>query len=127
MGVRIRFEIGDITVAAELNDTPTAQAIARALPLEARVNTWGEEIYFPIPVTAALDDTARELVEPGDLGYWPTGKALCLFFGPTPISGPGEIRPASAVNIVGRLLPPFDRLREVTDGLIIRIVKEEAV
>lgn len=123
MGIPIKFLIQDLEVAAELAATPTAQAIAQALPLAARVNTWGEEIYFSIPVTAELDDTAQEVVAPGDLGYWPTGRALCLFFGPTPISGPGEIRPASAVNLVGRLLPPYDRLREVTDGLIIKVVK----
>ena len=123
MGTRIKFLVQDIEIEAELATTPTAQAIAQALPLEARVNTWGEEIYFPIPVAAELDDTAQELVRAGDLGYWPTGQALCLFFGPTPISGPGEIRPASAVNLVGRLLPPFHRLREVTDGLIIKVVK----
>lgn len=123
MGSRIKFQIVDLEVEGELADTPTAAAIAAALPVESQVNTWGEEIYFPIPVALGLDDTAQELVEPGTIGYWPTGRALCLFFGPTPISAPGEIRPASAVNIVGRLLPPFDRLREVTDGLIIKVVK----
>lgn len=123
MGSRIKFQIADLEVEGELADTPTAAAIAAALPVESQVNTWGEEIYFPIPVALGLDDTAQELVEPGTIGYWPTGRALCLFFGPTPISAPGEIRPASAVNIVGRLLPPFDRLREVTDGLIIKVVK----
>lgn len=123
MGSRIKFQIADLEVAGELADTPTAAAIAAALPMESQVNTWGEEIYFSIPVALGLDDTAQELVEPGTIGYWPTGRALCLFFGPTPISAPGEIRPASAVNIVGRLLPPFDRLREVTDGLIIKVVK----
>jgi len=108
-------------IPAELHDTPTARAIAQALPLEARVSTWGEEIYFEIPVQSGLDDTAREVVEAGDLGYWPRGRALCLFFGPTPISGPGEIRPASAVNIVGRLAGNLGGLRNVGDGTIIRI------
>ena len=108
-------------IEAELHDTPTAKAIARALPLEARVSTWGEEIYFEIPVQSGLDDRAREVVEVGDLGYWPRGRALCLFFGPTPISGPGEIRPASAVNIVGRMRGDLGSLRKVADGTIIRI------
>ncbi len=108
-------------INAELHDTPTARAIARALPLEARASTWGDEIYFTIPVQAGLDDTAREVVAKGDLGYWPRGQALCLFFGPTPISGPGEIRPASAVNIVGRLQGDLEGLKEVADGTIIKV------
>jgi hypothetical protein len=95
--------IGDLTIEAELNKTPTAQRIAEALPISALFNTWGDEIYFSIPVVAELDDNAREVVAVGDLGYWPPGKAFCIFFGPTPMSRPGEIRPASAVNIVGHI------------------------
>jgi hypothetical protein len=121
MGTKIQLQLGQVLVTAELFDSPTARAIARALPLEARVSTWGEEIYFTIPVQADLDDTAKELVEHGDIGYWPRGHALCLFFGPTPISGPGEIRPASAVNIVGKLIGDIQRLHEIADGIIIKI------
>jgi uncharacterized protein len=101
--MNLRIRIGDLTVEAELNNTPTAQKIAEALPISAVFNTWGDEIYFPIPVTAELDDNAREVVAVGDLGYWPPGKAFCIFFGQTPMSRPGEIRPASAVNIVGQV------------------------
>jgi uncharacterized protein len=89
---------------AELNHTPTARKIADALPLRASFNTWGDEIYFSIPVDAALEDTAREEVEVGDLGYWPTGKAFCIFFGPTPMSSGGKIIPASAVNVIGKVI-----------------------
>lgn len=121
MGVKIRLTAGDIAVSGELADSATAQAIAAALPLTAAANTWGDEIYFTIPVKAALDDTAQEVVAVGDIGYWPSGQALCLFFGPTPISRPGEIRPASAVNIVGRLLGDIRRLPEIRDGIIISI------
>ncbi len=121
MGVTIRIQAGAVEVLGELHDTATAQAIAAALPLEATVHTWGEEIYFPIPVRQPLDQTATEVVEVGDIGYWPRGPALCLFFGPTPISGPGEIRPASAVNIVGRLSGDIRRLHEVPDGIIIKV------
>lgn len=117
--ISITTSVGKIE--AELHDTPTARTIAEALPLEARASTWGEEIYFEIPVQSGLDDTAREVVAAGDLGYWPRGRALCLFFGPTPISGPGEIRPASAVNIVGRLAGNLDNLRNIADGTIIKI------
>jgi uncharacterized protein len=125
MGLEIILQAGEVRVTGELNDSPTAQAIAKALPLEARVSTWGEEIYCTIPVQADLEATARELVDYGDIGYWPRGCALCLFFGPTPISSPGEIRPASAVTIVGKLFGDIQRLKEVKDGIIISIDKHK--
>jgi hypothetical protein len=85
------------------------------------VNTWGDEIYFEIPVTSALDETAREIVEKGDLGFWPTGRAFCIFFGPTPASQGDEIRPASAVNIVGRVEGNTDLFKRVRDGENIKL------
>jgi hypothetical protein len=99
---------------AELNDSPTARNIAEALPIQARFSTWGEEIYFAIPVTADLDDSARDVVEIGDLGFWPPGKAFCIFFGPTPMSKPGEIRPASAVNIIGQVKGDARQFKQLT-------------
>ena len=111
--MNIRIRIGELTMEAELHDTPTAQEIARALPLSASFNTWGDEIYFSIPVTSELDDNAREVVELGDLGYWPPGKAFCIFFGQTPMSRPGEIRPASAVNIVGKVKGDATQFKQV--------------
>jgi len=101
--MKIKITIGKLAVEAELNDTPTAKKVAKALPIAASFDTWGDEIYFTIPVTAALDDSAKEVVELGDLGYWPTGKAFCIFFGQTPMSKPGKIIPASAVNIIGKV------------------------
>ena len=89
---------------AELNETPTAQKIAAELPLRTSFNTWGDEIYFAIPVDADLDDSAQDVVEVGDLGYWPPGKAWCIFFGQTPVSQPGKIMPASTVNVIGKVL-----------------------
>lgn len=102
--MRLLIRVGALTMEAELNDTATAQQIAAALPIRTGFNTWGDEIYFSIPVDAPLDDSAREVVEMSDLGYWPPGKAFCIFFGQTPMSQAGEIRPASAVNVVGRVL-----------------------
>lgn len=102
--MKIKINIGNLSMDAHLDDTPTAQQVAEALPLSTSFNTWGDEIYFSIPVDAPLDETAREVVELGDLGYWPTGKAFCIFFGPTPMSRPGKIVPASAVNIIGRVV-----------------------
>jgi uncharacterized protein len=109
----IQICIGTLAVEAELNDTSTARQIAAALPIQATFNTWGDEIYFAIPVSAELDASAREVVDVGDLGYWPPGKALCIFFGPTPMSRSGEIRPASAVNIVGRVRGDATQFRQV--------------
>lgn len=106
---------------ADLADTPTARALYAALPYEARAMTWGDEIYFEVPVVQELDDTAKEIVEVGDIGYWPTGRALCIFFGMTPVSRPSEIRPASAVNIIGRIKGEAEAFRSVTRGTIVRL------
>ncbi len=116
MGTRIRITAGAVSAPAELVDSPTGRAIAAALPIRAEANTWGDEIYFPVPVKEKLDETAAEVVEVGDLGYWPTGKAFCIFFGPTPASRGNEIRPASAVNLVGRVLGDARRFKAVADG-----------
>lgn len=111
--MKIRITIGKLSMEAELNDTPTAQKVKAALPLKCPFSTWGDEIYFTIPVTAPLDSSAKEVVELGELGYWPTGKAFCIFFGLTPMSSPGKIVPASAVNILGRVLGDPARFKEV--------------
>lgn len=102
--MKITIKIGRLAMQAELNDSPTALAVGEILPFKTAFNTWGEEIYFTVPVEAALDETAREEVELGDLGYWPTGQAFCIFFGETPMSASGKIKPASAVNVIGRVL-----------------------
>ncbi|MBW1887679.1 MAG: hypothetical protein JRI52_04920, partial [Deltaproteobacteria bacterium] len=111
--MKIKIIIGDLSMEGELNDSSTAQMIAKALPIKANFNIWGEEIYFTIPVEAELDDTAREEVEMGDLGYWPSGNAFCIFFGQTPMSKPGKIIPASAVNIIGKVMGDATRFKEV--------------
>ena len=118
---KIVIKAGEIEAEAELNASATAKAIWQALPLEGSANTWGEEIYFRIPVSQALEPDAKELVQLGDLGYWPQGEAFCIFFGATPISGPGEIRPASAVNVVGRLKSDPQRFLSVSAGASVRI------
>ena len=100
---QIRIIAGAISLTATLNDSSTAQLIVAALPIVGRVQTWGDEIYFPIPVSALSDETAAEVVEKGTIAYWPPGNALCLFWGPTPASIGDEIRPASAVNVCGMI------------------------
>lgn len=102
----VRFEIGDAEVLAEFNDSPTAQAICNALPIESTGNYWGGEFYFPIPVKAGPSPEDVEVVEPGTVAYWPAGSCLCLFWGPTPASEGKECRAASAVTIVGRVKDP---------------------
>ena len=113
--MKIKITVGALSMEAELNDTPTAKSVVEALPLKASFSTWGDEIYFAIPVDARLDGSAREEVEIGDLGYWPTGKAFCIFFGQTPMSSPGRIVPASAVNIIGNIIGDPGIFREVMD------------
>jgi uncharacterized protein len=86
MEKKIKIKAGAVEAAAILNDSATAQKIWASLPIETRASTWGDEIYFAIPVKAPLEKNAQELVEVGDLGYWPSGNAFCIFFGPTPMS-----------------------------------------
>jgi len=100
---RIKITVGSVTAEAELKDTKTADAIWEALPIEASANLWGDEIYFAIPVEMGSEN-AQAVVNKGDLGYWPPGNAFCIFFGPTPLSRGDEIRPASPVNVFGRLI-----------------------
>lgn len=115
----------NIRLAATLNDSPTGQALAAALPFEGQAQLWGEEIYFPVSkVVQDLDDNAAVSVQVGDIGYWPPGRAFCLFFGLTPTSVPGEIRPASAVNLVGRIHGDPCCLTAVPAGALVRVEKK---
>jgi uncharacterized protein len=112
---KITIAAGTVSAQAELNDSPTAVAIWEALPITAEANTWGDEIYFEIPVTQKLDK-GRDVMALGELGYWPPGHAFCIFFGPTPVSRGTEIRAASAVNPIGRLLGDARVFKKVRDG-----------
>lgn len=120
--MEINILIGDLSMQAELNDSATARKVVDALPIRSGFNTWGDEIYFSIPVDAILDDTAQEVVAVGDLGYWPTGKAFCIFFGQTPMSEPGIIRPASAVNIIGKVLGDATLFKSIMQENEVRLV-----
>lgn len=123
MDRRIRIKAGSVEAIAELNTTKTAEAILDALPIKGYVNRWGDEIYFSIPVSLEAED-ARELVTIGDLGYWPPGTACCIFFGLTPISKGQEIRPASPVNVFGKVMGDASVLRQVASGTEITINRE---
>lgn len=123
MGKKIRIRTGLVEAVAELNNTKTAQAIWESLPIKARVNLWGEEIYFSLPLSLELE-VGQELISAGDLGYWPQGSAFCIFFGPTPISRGGEIRPASPVTVFGKVIGDNSLFKQVASGTEITIEKE---
>ncbi|MEW6052790.1 MAG: cyclophilin-like fold protein [Nitrospirota bacterium] len=120
---RIRIIIQDIVLDAELYDTKTGRAIADALPIESYPEEWGDEFYFDIPVEMPLDETATTKVKVGDIGYWPPGNALAIFFGPTPISKGSEPVPASDVNLVGKIFGDPAVLRQAKGAKKIRIEK----
>lgn len=118
---QINISVEGVSLLAELNDSETAQKIYEALPIEGAVNVWGEEIYFDIPISADQASDAREEVEVGTLAYWPVGSALCIFFGPTPVSIGEKPRAYSPVNIVGLVIDDTEPLKTVLNGSIIRI------
>ncbi len=112
----IRITAGAVSATATLNDSPTADAIWAALPISARGSTWGDEIYFGIPVHLDEAEDAQEVVALGDLGYWAPGHAFCIFFGRTPVSRGNEIRPASAVNVFGKVEGDPKAFRQAPSG-----------
>src|SRR6516162_613485 len=117
----IRFDFGTLTLEAELFDTPTAQAIAAALPVQARVKTWGEEVYFDVPVSIGREEDARAVVTPGEIAYWPDGPAIAIGFGRTPVSRGDECRLASPCNVFARATSDVKALAKVRAGAKIRI------
>lgn len=125
MGQRIVITVASVVLEAELGDTESARKVIEALPIESIAQTWGDEIYFTIPVQMGRDETARDVVEAGEIGYWPPGRAFCIFFGPTPASKGSEIRAASAVNIIGRVFGDLSLLKQVKDGDIVRLEKKD--
>ena len=120
---RIKITIKDIVLFAELAETKTAQAVIDALPIEASPEEWGDEFYFETPVEMQLDETATTRVKIGDIGYWPPGNALAIFFGPTPISRGVDPIPASDVNLVGKILGDATVLKKVKGAGKIRLEK----
>ncbi len=117
---RIRITAGSVSVEAVLNGSATAGAVWDALPLAVPGETWGDEIYFAIPVKAK-PESPRETVELGDLGYWPPGSAFCIFFGPTPVSRGKEIRPASPVDVFGRIVGDATVFTKTSSGTVVRV------
>ncbi|MDA0207722.1 MAG: cyclophilin-like fold protein [Acidobacteria bacterium] len=117
----VRIIVGEITLEAEWDDTPTADLVYDALPLSARGSYWGDELYFPIPVKADQEPGASDVVEVGEIAFWPPGNCLCLFWGPTPASQGNECRAADPVNVVGRVLNVDDLKRITATGVMVEI------
>jgi len=119
------LEAGDVKLKIALNDTSTARRVWESLPIEAEVNTWGDEIYFETPLELP-QERPQETVEIGDVAYWPRGKALCIFFGPTLVSGPGEIRPYSPVTVIGKVIEgELEALKRVCNGEKVKLIRLE--
>ena len=124
MGKRIRITAGKVAAEAELNNTSTARAVWEALPIKGRVNLWGDEIYFSTSLHLKLE-AGQAVVNVGDLGYWPDGNAFCIFFGATPASQGGEIRPASPVTVFGKVIGDATIFKKVATGTEITVTSRE--
>jgi len=118
---RIRFDFDGLALEAELRDTPTAQAITKALPVSASVMTWGEEVYFDVPVRVAREADARAVLKPGEIAYWPEGPAIAIGFGRTPISQGDETRLASPCNIFAHASSDVKVLATVRSGTTVTV------
>jgi hypothetical protein len=119
--MRVRFDFGSVTLDAETLDTPTAKAISAALPIRASALTWGEAVYFDVPVKVAREKDARAVVTPGEIAYWPDGHAIAIGFGRTPTSETDETRLASACNVWAKALGDVKTLAKVKAGARIRV------
>lgn len=118
---KIKIHVNGMILEAELKDTPTAEMILNSLPLEEHANVWGEEIYFMIPMQLDLEADAREEMEIGDMAYWPSGPAFCIFFGPTPVSTNEKPRAYSPVNVFGKIIGDSTILKNVPQGAVIKV------
>lgn len=119
MRIRIKWSSGELL--ARLDDTPTAQAVIAALPCESSANTWGEEVYFDMPVSVELEPDARQVVDPGTVCFWVQGSSLALPFGPTPVSQGDECRLVSEVNVLGMIEGDPKELGKVRGGETVRV------
>ena len=119
--MRIRFDFGALTLDAELLDTPTARAVTAALPITSSALTWGEEVYFEVPVNVAREQGARAVVVPGEIAYWPDGHCIAIGFGRTPISQGDETRLASPCNIFAKAVADVKMLSAVKAGARVKV------
>lgn len=120
---KVAITVGEIMLSAELNDSPTSKAIWDSLPITGKANLWGDEIYFQTPVDMPQSENARQDMEIGELGYWPMGRAFCIFYGPTPVSTGDKPRAYSPVNPLGVVTGDVTKLHSVKDGETVTIRK----
>ena len=120
---KINISVGNVSLEAEMLDTPTASKILEALPFESSANVWGDEIYFDISLSLAQAPDARADVEIGDLAYWPAGPAFCIFFGPTPVSTGDQPRAYSPVNVFGKVLGDAKQLKGIANGAAVKVTQ----
>ncbi len=121
----MQITAGTVSLTADLNDSPTAKQVWDALPITGEAQTWGDEVYFEIPVLMEQAPDARAKVEVGDLGYWPMGHAFCIFFGPTPVSSGAQPQAYSPVNVIGRVIGDATQFRAVSQGTTVRLTRAE--
>jgi hypothetical protein len=122
---KIVISVGNVSLEAEMLDTPTAEKILESLPFESSANVWGDEIYFDIPLSLEQEPNARADVDVGDLAYWPAGPAFCIFFGPTPVSTGDQPRAYSPVNVFGRVMGDAKQFKGVSSGAAVKVTKAE--
>ena len=122
---KIIISAGNVSLEAEMLDTPTAKKILEALPFDSSAKVWGDEIYFDIPLRLEQEPNARAEVEVGDLAYWPAGPAFCIFFGPTPVSTGDQPRAYSPVNVFGRVMGDAKQFKGVSSGVAVKVTKAE--
>lgn len=118
---QMKVTVGRVVIVADVLTTPTAEALWAALPIEARVAVWGQEIYFPVSVRAEREESAREVIEPGELAYRAEGEAVVIAWGPTPVSEGAEIRLAAPGNVFARTSDDVKRLAEIEPGALVRV------
>lgn len=122
---RLKMTIGTVAITATLRDTPTADAIYGALPFDSSAQRWGEEIYFAVPVEAALEPDAKAVVSAGELAFWVEGRSIAIGFGRTPISRGDEIRLAAPTNIWGHAIDDVRTLAQVAAGAPVTVARME--
>ncbi len=123
--MKVRITVGEVELEGELFDTPTARKVYESLPLASRANRWGDEVYFSVPVEAELEEDAKEEQEVGNICFWCAGRAIAIFFGPTPASIAGEPRAIEPVNLIGRVIGDARALKNVKDGDSVRVEKAD--